>query len=115
MFENEEFTSEVFQASYFAVSPGKNQAPIFRHASLPAPQQQLGNAVGVIDEIGRIRAVHIEINFFLFDELGELKRSGRDRDLAFDIRCGVELRGDVAYKIAKMLGELRLIDLGDDS
>ena len=79
----------------------------FRHASLPAPQQQLGNAVGVIDEIGRIRAVHVEINFFLFDELGELKRRGRDRDLAFDIQCGVELRGNVAHKIAKMLGDLR--------
>src|SRR4030095_5840463 len=60
--ERKGLTPQVLEAIYFAVSLGKNKASILRHTSLPASQKQFGNALYVIDKIGRIGTIHVEID-----------------------------------------------------
>src|SRR5262245_8597881 len=84
IFESKSLTLQVLEAIYFDVSLGTTTDAILRHASLPASQKQFGNALHVIDEVGRIGTIHVEIDLSLFNEPGELKRRGSDDDLALD-------------------------------
>src|SRR4030095_1981764 len=52
--ENDDLTSKVVQAVYATVSFHKNEALIFRLASLPTPQEQLPGSLYVVDDIRRV-------------------------------------------------------------
>src|SRR5262245_60005534 len=84
IFERKGFTPQVLEAIYFSVFLGKNKASRLRHHSLPASQKQSGNALHIIDEIGGIGTIHVEIDLPLFNESGELKGRRSEDDLALD-------------------------------
>src|SRR2546422_3887039 len=69
----------------------------------------------VVDDIGRIGALHVEIDLLLFEQLCELKQCRSYNDLALDVGRRGKLARDITHKIVKMLLDLLLMYFRDDS
>src|SRR6266478_841956 len=98
-----------------AVSFRENQRSVFGHSSFPTPQEQLSRSVYVIDDVGRIGTLHVKVDLLIRQQSGKLRRRRSYYDPTLDGRRRGEFFCHITDKIAKMLLDLLLMNLRNDS
>ena len=93
---------QVLQVFYAAVFFCKDETLIFRLAPLPPPQKQLSSVMHIVDEVCRIGALHVEIDFILFKE----SRKIRDRGCYNYLTLYARERGKLACQITDEILEV---------
>jgi len=89
-----------------------DQTAIFRLAAFPPPQKQGGRSMNVVDNVGRVGALHEKIDFPLAEKLGKVRYGGGDHDDALIIGLSEESARYVANEVTKMSFDFFLIHRG---
>jgi hypothetical protein len=69
----------------------------------------------VVDDIGSIGTLHVEIDLSLLQELCQIEKRGSYDDFALDLGARRELSRRIAHKIAITLFDLLMTDFRNDS